>query len=182
MALTKSLAVGTAVGTFGAVVAFAAITGSRTDAAPVGASVASVASASGPRVTVSTPAATAATVFADCVAPAVLEGGACVTHVPGPIRTVVRTGSVVAVGSGSSQAGERSAAPRAKTTTASAPRRSAPAPGPTRAATPTIAHHDDEHSDDHGDDHGDARTAEPHKTEKPQTPETHEPESTDSGH
>lgn len=179
MSLTKSLAIGTAVGTFGAVAAFVAMTGTHTDAAPA-------AAVSSPRVAASTAApagtSTAAPVFADCVPPAILEGGVCVTHIPAPVHTVtIGTGSPVVSGSGSSSASERSTAPRAIATNQASRRSSVPAPAPTRTAKATVHHH--EEGDDHpAEDHPGTSSSKTRETDKPESPQTHTAHEPETGH
>ncbi len=79
------------------------------------------------------------TQVADCVSPAKLEHGLCVTHKPGPTITIPAAAQPAGT--------TRAAAPAARTTSASRPAGTTPTTGP------TSEHGDDEHGDDEHDDH-----------------------------
>ena len=88
------------------------------------------------------------TQVADCVSPAKLEHGACVTHKPGPTVTIPATPRQ----GGTTQA----AGPQARTTSPAAPRAVAPTTPTTGGDDEGDDHEDDhDHDGDHGGDHGD---------------------------
>ncbi len=86
------------------------------------------------------------TQVADCVSPAKLEHGVCVTHKPGPTITIPAAAQ---------PAGTTRAPAARSTSSASRPQATTPTTDPTTGGGHDDEHGDDEH-DDHepGDDHG----------------------------
>lgn len=97
----------------------------------------------------SAPPAAAPTKYADCIAPAVLEGQECVTHVEQVVAEPVDVGSADPGGSGG---------PAAAGSSGSGSARAAASPRATvRAPAHAEAEHDSEHSTERESEHGTER-------------------------